>query len=614
MARPATTPEGFRTAAYLAARARLDRKTSGKVKCNPPNRRCGDRCIPPNWKCRVKGEGDDNASRVVASDPLAGAAAIARGRTRLTKGLATGNITEIQAGRAAIARGVVKIVPGNNLKEKKNIRSNVENLLLPVATGLFAVWALRQGHEAAKVLFPVYEKGVGRDIENAASSAIGFVFDRIPFYGSYRQAVRRNANVQAQVIARAEVYGYSRSPEEVTNNNNRISNIARSVTQTKDYKIPGLSTVVNENLSSREEGKPIKGYTQFRSDLLGGVLGAKKDKNSLYAEAATATFLAQQYKVPLDTIRGANNTISKRFLINRVSSRLAEAGESMKRDMEVRGLNRNKIEDVEKYINIAAENAKPRFAGLSPEAQQDISDKFKGTVRELLSPASKIRPHAGLANRLYNETFTNYNKYFEEAARRVRDDTDPRRQIGAASYGTSPVKQTLIGTAELVKSKVKLNSPIAGANHAELVLQRVYHEYSVPGNYNATRKSTWTASDSDVKYAAMDLGWDGVGGVAGAHAFLGRTGQFPRLAPRPREAAQAAQAQAEPKPRTPSRRKPRRRTREELIQVYERAGYTPEAAAKAADKAIAERKDVLDNPRVLAYLLQKEQLKSRANP
>ena len=42
------TPEGFRTAAYLEARARLDaRKTSRNVHCNPPNVRCGNRCIPP---------------------------------------------------------------------------------------------------------------------------------------------------------------------------------------------------------------------------------------------------------------------------------------------------------------------------------------------------------------------------------------------------------------------------------------------------------------------------------------------------------------------------------------------------------------------------------------
>ena len=40
------TPEGFRTAAYLEAKQRLDfrrGKTRGQVHCTPPNTKCGNR-------------------------------------------------------------------------------------------------------------------------------------------------------------------------------------------------------------------------------------------------------------------------------------------------------------------------------------------------------------------------------------------------------------------------------------------------------------------------------------------------------------------------------------------------------------------------------------------
>ncbi len=74
-----TTPEGFRTAAYLAAKARLDaRKTTRNVQCNPPNVRCGNRCIPPSWDCRLKGQGTDPHLRATQTDPLGGLANIQR--------------------------------------------------------------------------------------------------------------------------------------------------------------------------------------------------------------------------------------------------------------------------------------------------------------------------------------------------------------------------------------------------------------------------------------------------------------------------------------------------------------------------------------------------------
>lgn len=573
------TPEGFRTAAYLAAKARMDLRSGKGPKCNPPNRECGDRCIPPNWKCRAKGEGTDSHSRVVAGDPLAGAASIARGRARLAKGLRTGNVAEIQAGRAAIARGVVKSVPGQNLKQKQELRKKVEGVIVPVATGLFAAWAIRQGHEAAKTLFPVYAKGPARNIETAAATSIGFVLDRVPFYGGYRKAQRENASLQAQYVARAARIGAVKSPDVAANNEDVFPNLSRQRSR-------GLRDVLNENLNIRDEnGTVTKKYQLFRSDLLSNVLGARSDGRSVYAEPAAANFLTSQWRIPPAQVKGADNTAKKKFIIDRVSTRLEEASSSMRSDMAVRGLDHRKPSDVDRYVEIASRNARKQLSGLNDDQFNDAMRSFKGIVREIVTPTAKGIGPRRIATRLYEDTVKSFDDYFKDASLRIKEDTSPTLRVHVAQSTGSPIRSTLIGLAERVKTRVGITGPITGANHAELVLQKVFHEYSVTGGrYNPKRKATWTATDADVKYAAQDLGWDNQGGVSGAYAFLKRTGQFDNLAPRPRD------------------QRLRPQSRSQIVQALMREGMSREAAESEADRRLKERGDQNDlPPRVAAY-------------
>ncbi len=528
-----TTPEAARAAAYLAAKERLDLK--GKVKCNPPNRACGDRCIPPNWKCRVKGEGTDSHSRVIAGDPLAGAASIARGRKRLAKGLRKGKVEEIQAGRAAIARGIVKAVPGKNIKQKQELRKTVETVILPVATGLFAAWALRQGHEAAKLLFPAYAQGPGKDIENAAGTTVGFVLDRIPIYGEKRRLERKIGNQRANMLANAATFGANNAAPSVPSaDNTYFSKLSRSVS--------GASKAVNEGLTAVHPEKGIKPYDTFRSDLLSGVLGATikgkgadgSDRVSAYAEPATIRFMSKQFGLDPATLKGgAYGEEQKNWLIDGVAQQLQKGREQLRADMAVRGLSYKKPEDVEKYVDIAVDNAKTTLGKAQKGKSEEAVADYRSMVRSLIK-GGEAQSTKALADEMYVKTFNGFDNYFKTAAERVKDDTDARRQVGAAASRTSPVKDTLIGVAERIKTKVGMNSPIAGANHAELVIQKVYHEYSLTSKKKFARdingNNTWTASDSTIRYAAQDLGWDGSGGTEGAYKHLRATGQFARLA------------------------------------------------------------------------------------
>ena len=522
------TPETIRTATYLAARERLDIK--GKLKCNPPNRACGDRCIPPSWKCRVKGEGTDSHSRVVAGDPLAGAASIERGRRRLLKGLTTGNLVDIQGGRAAIARGVVKAVPGQNLKQKQDLRKNIENITLPIAGGLFAAWVVKQGHEGAKVLIPGYAKGLGRDIEEAAGTAIGFVLDRVPIYGAYREAQRENAALQAQVIGRAVRIGVQQDPRLSGKNERSFIELGRQ-------RVSNLRNAIKEGLEVRpgDRETPLP-YQEFRSNLLSKLTGATIEGKSVYSEAAAINLIAKQYNVNPSKLTGADNTAKKSFLINEVSSKLQAAATSMRKDMEVRGLDHKKADDVERYLETAVGSATKRLNTLSAPQREEALSALRGTLRELVSPSKSPQPTRNIASNLVRETEKTYDEYFKQTALRIKEDTDPRLRVQVASAADSPIPSVLIGVAERVKGRAGINAPITGANHAELVLQKVYYETAVPkSGYNPKRKSTWSASDFDVKAAAQDLGWDNNGGVTEAYAVLQRSGQFNNLALRPRD-------------------------------------------------------------------------------
>lgn len=591
----------IRTAAYLAAQERLDLK--GKLKCNPPNRACGARCIPPKWKCRVKGEGTDSHSRVVAGDPLAGAASIARGRDRLAKGLRTGNVTEIQAGRAAIARGLVKAVPGQNLKQKQDLRKRVEGAIVPLATGLFAAWAIRQGHEGAKILFPAYAKGPARNIEDAAGTAIGFALDRIPVYGAYRQAQRENASLQAQVLGRAVRIGITQNPDISVNNQNRFIELGRQ-------RIAGLRAAINEGLKVRqnEDDNPI-GYQSFRSNLLSKVIGAKIEGKSVYAEPAAINYIAKQYGIDPSKLAGADNTTKKSFLISAVSTKLSAAADSMRADMSVRGLDYKKPEDVDRYTDIAVRTAEKRFTSLTAEQRSEALNSLRGTVRELVSPSTSPKPTSRIAARLFSDASDSFNDYFKETAQRIKEDTDPTLRVQVASSTGSPIPSTLIGVAEKVKGRVGVKAPITGANHAELVLQRVYHEAAVPkSGFNSKRKATWTATDSDIKYAAQDMGWDGQGGISAAYGFIQRSGQFPNLALRPRDIPPTSK---QTQPTSASRERPARRRKPSTAQRvanYIKAGYSEETARrKAAEDEAKLKNDASDEipPRVLHYLKSK---------
>ena len=103
-------------------------KTKGVKNCTRGNKKCGGRCIPSTWDCRLKGEGQDKALKASQGlDLLSTAAQVQRGTQRFVKGLQKQNFSEADGGRRQLIRVVSRNSRGEggrelNLKEKKELQ------------------------------------------------------------------------------------------------------------------------------------------------------------------------------------------------------------------------------------------------------------------------------------------------------------------------------------------------------------------------------------------------------------------------------------------------------------------------------------------------------------
>lgn len=195
-----------RAAAYLAAKQRLDfraGKTRALVQCNPPNIKCGNRCIPPEWDCRLKGQGNDPHLAAKRTDPVSGIANIERGIKRLGRFARTGSFSELESSKRSFVRGAVKLKPGT-LKEKGEFKEWIENnwskVVIPVSVVAGGL-ALHSGLKATDFLG--YRKGAGAKIDDAVAQGIGAVLDRTPVVGQARAYTRsRAASAEAGNLSR----------------------------------------------------------------------------------------------------------------------------------------------------------------------------------------------------------------------------------------------------------------------------------------------------------------------------------------------------------------------------------------------------------------------------
>jgi hypothetical protein len=518
------TPEGFRTAAYLAARERLDaRKTTRNVQCNPPNVRCGNRCIPPTWDCRLKGQGADPHLRAVKTDPLGGLANIQRGFGRVSKGIVKGNFSEVEGGKRAIIRGSVKIAPGN-IQQKKELQKKLEDrtraigIGLAVVTGGLGIHALLMKSDTFG-----YRNGVGANINNATRLGVSRVLDAIPGIGSKRARVRAavSAGVQEQLTrqanpASAVLTGQLARTRVTGAEEDARTNLVKAL-QTVNGKHGGADS--DFAAWNREHQSAFWGVTRVEDGV--GLTGDKRA--SVFARPATDEFLARQFGLQGDDVltSGAIKDAVERRLGEYKSDLLDLAQQQGYRVTVLRGGARTLAPaDQRTFIQGVVRGTLP-----TGQSNNRVRAQLTQSLEETLTSSPKTRARA-----VYNETFGTFNDFYRSKASSIEDASSS--SFFSKAMRESGVEQTMIdgrqSRAQYVLGLVRPGSQVQGPSHAELAL-REYHAREVA----RTPRSMYTISDRLAVSAASEIEGRTVG-RSEAFQILERegfTGAVPRTQP-----------------------------------------------------------------------------------
>ena len=512
-----TTPEGFRTAAYLAARARLDAartrsrsgKTSRSVNCNPPNVRCGGRCIPPSWDCRLKGEGPDPHLRAVKTDPLSGFANIQRGIGRITKGVTRGNLSEVQGGRAAIIRGVVKTVPGD-IQQKKQLKTTLENRTRAIGIGLAVVTTGLGMHAILMEGNIRYREGVGKNINNSIRLGVNKVLDATPIVGANRArvATRAASGINAELTRQ-------RNPVSAELTNQLAKTKPSPIDEAGQANLVRNLTAVNKDPSRwmRARGGPESSFNAWDRAHQNAFWSTKKvDKSygesSIFARPATDEFLARQFNLQGDDV------LTSAAVKDAVERNLTSYKNDLIDLAQQQGFKVDKTSAGGRSINKEGRRAFIQAQVRTTLPLGQSNDRVRAALTKHLEQTLTQSPSTR-ANGVYKETFDGFNEFYTAKAGVIESATaEPRISAEMRKTGAA---ETLFNARQARASFVS-GKDVKGPSHAELVL-RQYFEQSVAGN----PRRMFTVTDRLASAAASEIEGRNVG-PAEAFRVLEREG------------------------------------------------------------------------------------------
>jgi len=579
-----TTPEGFRTAAYLATKARLDArrsrtgKTSRNVTCTPPNVKCGGRCIPPNWDCRIKGQGPDPHLRAVRTDPVSGLANIERGVKRIGKGIRKVSFSEIEGGKRAIVRGVVKAAPGD-IQRKKALQAQLERRAGGIATATAIIGFGLFSHNQLKRA-PFYREGIGRKIDDSVAAGINRVLDATPgLAGARRERRALGAAAAGAAVARATgeaAAGPSTLRRELLRTPTQLE---RRATEYANSRVL-LNRVGAVDVSAAASGL---NETTWRQKSLEAFWSAKRTNaadvgdGSTFSEPATHEFLSRQFGFRLGS--GTDATEVRRQLAGALS-REATSLQALAR---------------QQGVNISDEAQRSRFLNrlVGPSTEQfpeNVRDRAITNLGKILgtspSKGQAAVSRTELAKKLYSETRDGFDQYFGRIADEVRQTpgiampAEQRRKgysdlMNSARIGHARYLATRLSKPENVTNRV--GQGLSTAISKEYFVRKVQE-----GN-------SFTLSDSETRLAASELAGRNITQVGEATRYLQQNG-FERLVPSRRAPTRRTQAPTtpaqEPRPARPARRRSRAQRISDLMRQKNPDGSPRYATREAAEAAL----------------------------
>lgn len=601
------TPQGFRTAAYLESKARMDAarsrtgKTRRRVTCTPPNVKCGGRCIPPNWDCRLKGKGPDSHLRAVRTDPISGLANIERGVKRISKGVRKGSFSEIEGGKRAIVRGVVKATPGD-IQRKKKLQADLERRAGGIAAGLAVVGFGLFSHNQLKRA-PFYRDGIGRQIDDAVAGGINRVLDAAPGISRAR-AERRAAGRSAAGEAVARATGEAaRGPEAMR------GAVLRTPTQLERRATEyGNAKVLENKIKALDiEAKELDmNASTWRQKNLETFWGATRTNaggagaGSTFSEPATNKYLSRQFGFKLK--KGDDATTVRRS----VATALNREARNLQALARQEGVNLKDANSRNAFLNRVVGPSTANFSG-------DVRERAVSNLDRIIGDA----PRGGstevsrkqLADTLYRDTRAGFDQYFGRIADEVRQPVGAALSAAARKAGYSD----LLTSARIGQSRYlakSLNKPEAVGNKmsqglSDLVAKE-YYSSKVIGS------PTFTATDREIRLAASELSGRSFSTTTPAVDYL-RSNGFERLTTL--RGSESRVRASTPSPERPTRAARRRSTAQRIADLMRQKNKdgTPRYATREAAEAALERmrKDELQQARIDAYLAVREDLRGK---
>lgn len=500
------TPETIRTAAYLAARERLDaRKTTRNVQCNPPNVRCGNRCIPPTWDCRLKGQGTDPHLRAVKTDPLGGLANIQRGFGRVSRGIVRGNFSEVEGGKRAIIRGTVKITPGN-IQQKKELQKKLENRTraigvgLAVVTGGLGIHAILMKNNTFG-----YRNGLGNDINSATRAGISRVLDSLPLVGAQRARTRgavAGSVGEAALRATAE-QAAGPATLRATLGAGGESVLASTPIASQNVAAAGKLTT-DLNRVDREFASGSGNFYAWNqrhreafwnsSTQEAGVGGSRDARFSIFARPSAEEHLSRQFNLTGDerlTTRSIKDALTARIETER-GDLIALAKQQGYRVSRVGGREAINESDLGPFMRGVVRTAGGP-TGFTPAIRREVESHLEGVLTKSATTYT---------NTLYSRTVQGFNDFYREVG-------DIARNTAGASALDPALRQRgygeILGAADQTRARylagrMRMARPIAGQAHAELV-GNAYFATRVAGRAN----STYSVTDRLAVSAASEL-------------------------------------------------------------------------------------------------------------
>jgi hypothetical protein len=465
-----------RAAAYLAAKERLDLrgakstrtgKTRNTINCTAGNKRCGNRCIPNNWDCRLEGKGTNSDLSAHSQDLLAGTAKLQRGSRDLIKGLSTANPELINRGRNSLVLGAVKIAPGDKLDKKKQLKQDILRNTRPVVTVLTLGVLGLAAHRGLKKTWPGYANGMGRKLDDAVKHGYNSVLDRTPIVGARRAAIRATGFGAVQQGSRQLLKGneLARKTSAMANSNPLKPGLAATVGISADTRGSSLINKYDEMVRGAKGSVNRDTWIQKGRQL---VYDAKDKKgNSVYSTDASAYLLTKQFGLDPrgmigDRVRSSYTTTARREILQiRLGNHFNELSTAMRRDMEVRGMDVKQYTESVLKPQIATSTMWIPVAGDRKAASQQ-SEQF---LTRLITK-NTISDHKDHANEIIKKTETHFNTVFNDLSLNLNRN---------AASSESPADEATLGFARFLSTNSRGPAVrVVNNEHADLYLEGVF--------------------------------------------------------------------------------------------------------------------------------------------